>query len=132
VGLGLAQAEQAQVAPLLEDLVRGEDLGRLPLVHMRVDLLVDEALERLLDLAVLVRELHGACLRGRGGRENRRGKAHRYMRATPNCRGRSVRAAPSAIVSRQKASTARVSRGSMTPSSSSRPLVVKASAWASN
>ena len=57
------RAQQAQVAHLLEDLVRGEDLGRLPLVHVGVDLFVDETLEGLLDLAVLVRELHGACLR---------------------------------------------------------------------
>ena len=56
--LGLGQAEQAELAEALEDLVRRELLGRLPLVDVRIDLLVDEALERALDLFVLVRELH--------------------------------------------------------------------------
>jgi hypothetical protein len=54
------------------------------------------------------------------------------MRPTPNGSGRRRFALASAIVSRQNASTARVSRGSITPSSSSRPEVWKASACASN
>jgi hypothetical protein len=55
VGLGLVEAQQAEVAELLEDLVRGKGLGRLPLVDVRIDLLVDEAAQGLLDLEVFVR-----------------------------------------------------------------------------
>jgi hypothetical protein len=57
--------------------VRGKLLGRLPLVDVRVDLLVDEALERALDLLVLVRVLHLVSSCG----ERAQG------RATPNCIG---------------------------------------------
>ena len=46
-----------------------------------------------------------------------------HMRATPNEVARGWRAAVSKQVSRQKLSTLRVSRGSITPSSSTRPLV---------
>jgi len=74
---------------------------------------------------------HGRDARGHGviqqvfERLGHRGDCVRsaYIRATPKLRGRSVRACASAQVSRQNASTARVSRGSITPSSSSRPLV---------
>jgi hypothetical protein len=41
-GLGLGEAEIAQPAELAEDLVRREDLGGLPFVDVRIDLLVDE------------------------------------------------------------------------------------------
>ena len=53
---------------------------------------------------------------------------HHHIRATPNCIGRTLRAAACAQMSRHCASTARVSRGSITPSSSIRPLVYSASA----
>src|SRR5450830_1467841 len=130
VGLGLGQAQQAQLPHLLEHLVGRKDLGLFPFVHMGVDLGVDEALERLLDFAVLMGELHGVSpflwfMRGArpvGG----------YMRATPNCIGRTGRASASAHRARHWASTARLSRGSITPSSSSRALVWNTSAWASN
>ena len=46
-----------------------------------------------------------------------------HIRATPNVVARGWRAALSAQVSRQKLSTLRVSRGSITPSSSTKPLV---------
>ncbi len=46
-----------------------------------------------------------------------------HIRATPNVVARGWRSALSAQVSRQKLSTLRVSRGSITPSSSTRPLV---------
>ena len=55
--------DQTQPAQALEHLVRGKDLGRLPFVDMRVDVLVDVAPERLLDFEVLVAVLHGRCLR---------------------------------------------------------------------
>ena len=59
IGLGLGQAQQAQVAELFEDLVRRKHLGGLPLVHMGVDLGVNEALEGILDFQVLVGVMHG-------------------------------------------------------------------------
>ena len=46
-----------------------------------------------------------------------------HIRATPNVVARGWRSALSAQVSRQKLSTLRVSRGSITPSSSTKPLV---------
>jgi hypothetical protein len=46
-----------------------------------------------------------------------------HIRATPNVLARGWRVAASKQVSRQKLSTLRVSRGSITPSSSTRPLV---------
>ena len=46
-----------------------------------------------------------------------------HIRATPNVVARGWRAALSAQVSRQNDNTLRVSRGSITPSSSTRPLV---------
>jgi hypothetical protein len=57
--LGVLQAQQAQVAQLLEDLVAGELLGRFPLGHEGVDLLAHELDDRVADLAVLGGELHG-------------------------------------------------------------------------
>ena len=38
--------------------MRGKDLGLFPFVHMRIDFVVDEAAQRLLDLEVLVGVLH--------------------------------------------------------------------------
>jgi len=39
---GLVEAEKAEVAELLEQLVRGEGTGRLPLVDKGIDLARDE------------------------------------------------------------------------------------------
>jgi hypothetical protein len=61
-GLRLGEAQQTQVAKLLEHLMGGKDLGGFPFIDVGVDLGVDEALEGLLDLEVFVGELHG-CLR---------------------------------------------------------------------
>ena len=57
-GLGLVQAQQAEVAELLEDLVRGKDLGLFPFVDAGVDLLVDEPAQGVLHLEVFMGVLH--------------------------------------------------------------------------
>ena len=61
--------EAAEVAEAFEDLVRGESLGRLPFVDVRVDLFVDEALQRALDFFVFVGQVHqvSPCLEIRRG-----------------------------------------------------------------
>ncbi len=58
VFLGLGQPQQPQIAQPLEHLVGGKDLGGFPFIDVRVDVLVDVALERLADFFVLVGELH--------------------------------------------------------------------------
>jgi hypothetical protein len=60
--LRLGEAEQAEFAQALEHLVRGENLRRLPFIDVGVDLVVDEALERLLDFQVFVGVVHGRLL----------------------------------------------------------------------
>jgi hypothetical protein len=86
---------------------------------MRVDLLAHEAQHGVGDLAVFGGEFMAGFLGGRGV----------YMRATPKVLGRSVaRLALGGHVQAQ-ASTRRVSRGSMMPSSHSR--AVPNSAWLS-
>ena len=58
-----------------------------------------------------------------GGVREKSGMKHPHMRATPKLVAPGWRAAASKQVSRQKLSTLRVSRGSITPSSSTKPLV---------
>ena len=57
--LGIGQAEHAEVAHLLEEVVRGEDARLLPLLDVRVDLFLDEAPHHLAEHLMLLRELHG-------------------------------------------------------------------------
>src|SRR4029453_9922140 len=60
---------------------------------------------------------------------------HRYPahgRATENCMRCGVRASASRQIASTSASTLRVSRGSITPSSSTRALVENTSIWPSN
>jgi hypothetical protein len=64
-GLRLGEAQQAQVAELLEHLMGGKDFGGFPFIDVGVDLGVDEALEGLLDLEVFVRVVHLLVLKGR-------------------------------------------------------------------
>ncbi len=103
---------------------------------MGIDLLVDEALEGLLDFQVFVGELHSVSHPSDARRKTQTQKPWScacesvlaklvafYIRATPNCMGRSCRAAASAQMARHCPSTARVSRGSITPSSSISPDV---------
>src|SRR6185436_5628750 len=91
VSLGLGQAQQAEVAELLEHLVRRELLGLLPLVDVRVDLVLDHALQRAPDLFVLMRELH-SVLPNRGQTTFFAGaktwSVPVYGLATPNWTGR--------------------------------------------
>src|SRR6476659_3725786 len=58
---GIGQAEHAEVAHLLEELVRREDTGFLPLLDVWVDLFLDEAPHRLAEHLMLLRELHGVA-----------------------------------------------------------------------
>lgn len=58
VGLGFGQPEQAQPAQITENLVGREHARLFPLIHLRVDLLVDVAPQGVLDLAMLVGVLH--------------------------------------------------------------------------
>jgi hypothetical protein len=60
--LGVLQAQQAQVAQLLEDLVRGELALGLPLGDEGVEFLVAELDDGVFELAVFCSEFH-ACLR---------------------------------------------------------------------
>ena len=128
--LGLGQAQQAQLAQPLEHLVRGEDLRGLPFVDVRIDLLVDEALERLLDLEVFVGvvALFVSCIRHPAdprstGANMDAGQARRFVSHPRHSElhGPQLPSCACAQMSRHNASTARVSRGSITPSSSSRP-----------
>ena len=57
---GLVDAEIALLAHLLEQVVGGEDAGRLPFIDVRVDLRVDELLDVATDAVVLLGELHRA------------------------------------------------------------------------
>jgi hypothetical protein len=58
VFLRILDAEQAEVAELLEDLVRRKFLGRFPGVDMRIEFLLDEARDGVGELAVFAGELH--------------------------------------------------------------------------
>ncbi len=58
----LGQAQQAQLAQLLEHCVRREDARFLPFVDMRIDFAVDEALQGALQLLVLMALKHGRLL----------------------------------------------------------------------
>src|SRR5690606_16948241 len=115
---GLVQAEQAELAHLPEDLMGGEELGPLPFVHMGIDFLGDPALDGAAGLVVLVGQLHDGS-----------GVGTSQGRATENCIGWGVLASASRQTASTVDSTARVSRGSMTPSSSRRALVVNTLIW---
>jgi hypothetical protein len=56
--LGVLQAQQAEIAELLEQFVARELLGGFPLGDKRVDLLVDELDDRIFQLAVFRGEFH--------------------------------------------------------------------------
>ena len=104
IRLGLGQPQQPQITQPLEHLVGGKDFRLLPRIDMRIDLLVDIALQGLAHFQMLMGPLHDLSplisLKGKGER-----RALRYMRATPNCMGRSVRCCPSCKVARQNDST---------------------------
>src|SRR5262249_10985620 len=95
----LVDAEEARIAHLLEQLVGGELARAFPLVDMRIDLAIHQSLPGLAQRLVFGRELH------------------RYILATPKVIGLSGRTSDSRAIDRVKASTRRVSRGSMMPSS---------------
>jgi hypothetical protein len=59
----ILEAEQAQVAELLEHLVRGELLGGLPRGDMRIEFLSHETADGVGELAVFGGELHGSSFR---------------------------------------------------------------------
>ena len=62
----LGQPQQPQVTQLFEHFMRGEDLSRLPLVHMRVDFFVNQAFQGLLNFKVFMGVVHGVLsMRGR-------------------------------------------------------------------
>ena len=52
------EIQKTQLAQALEHLVRRKDLGRLPFIDVRVDVLVDVARQRVADLLVVVGQLH--------------------------------------------------------------------------
>ena len=106
------------------ELLRG-----LPLGDVGVDLLGDEPADGVGDLLVFGGELHGVGLCwvsktiGRAARSVACMGARRgHIRATPKVLGRSARASASRASARHSASTRRVSRGSMMPSSHSRAV----------
>ncbi len=74
VGLGLVEAEKAELAHAMEDRVRERRL--LPLVGVRRELLLRERADRLAQLLVLVGEDEVLLLRGEVGLDDRRGGGH--------------------------------------------------------
>ncbi len=63
-GLWFGQAQQAQVAKLLEQRMGRKYLGLLPFVHVWIDFVVNETGQRLLDFQMFVGELHKKMVSG--------------------------------------------------------------------
>src|SRR5262249_24713925 len=66
--LGLVDAEQAERAHLLEDVVQRHEAGVLPRLGVRVDLLVEEVADRAAQLVVLFGQAHAPNLARRGAK----------------------------------------------------------------
>src|SRR5690606_36217257 len=99
-----ADTEQAEIAQLLEQLMGGEGRVLFPLVHVRVDFFLDKVTDRTAQFFVFLRKQHDDS-------------PEAQRRATPKVLVLSGRRCASRQMSRTKATTLRVSRGSMMPSS---------------
>ena len=111
VVLRFGQAQIAQGTEFAKYLMRRENFSSFPFVYMRVDFIDDKALEVTFEFFVFMGELHTGSTEKSQARD------------TPYCMGRSVRCSACLHTDRVNANTWRVSRGSMTPSSSNRPEV---------
>src|SRR5690606_1717210 len=123
----LGDAQQAQVAGLLEELAHREATVLLPLVNVGVDLLVDEVPDGAAQFVVFLSEVHCCC-----PSSNVQEAEGAYRRATPKVLDFSGRTSASAQISSKKPSSLRVSRGSMRPSSHRLAVPYRAVDWLSS
>src|SRR5690606_22552163 len=99
----------AEVAHLFEQLMGGEAAALLPFVDVGVDLALDEFANRVAQFVMLLVENHDAT----SWNFDQKRATPKVFECSSRCSARSHR-------SSSRASTARVSRGSMMPSSQSR------------